>query len=60
MHRGQRKLKSQLGSKEDFLEEVMVKAPARVLDEHRGGGMGGWVEATCQRSRGRCWVHTFR
>lgn len=27
MHIGQRKHKSQLGSKEGFLEEVMVKAP---------------------------------
>lgn len=40
MHRGQRqrKHKSQLGSKEGFLEEVMVKAPDRVQDDHRRGG----------------------
>ena len=53
MHRRQRKHKSQLGSKEGFLEEVMVKAPDRVKDEHGRG------EATCQRPRGRGWVHTF-
>lgn len=51
MHTGQRKHKSQLGSKEDVLEEVMVKVPDRVQDEH---GMGrshmpkveGWVVGT--------------
>lgn len=37
MRRGQRKYKSQLGSKEGFLEEEMVKAPDRVQDDHSRG-----------------------
>lgn len=51
MHRGQRKHKSQLGSKEDFLEEVMVKAPGRVWMSTARAGVGGEGWGTCQRSR---------
>lgn len=47
MHRGQRKHKSLPGSKEGFLEEVMVKASNRVLEEHGSGKPHAKVPGVC-------------